>query len=79
MTSAHALLPLLVAVGCSTQPPGPRQKPGVDEQTQARDTASCRSTAQAEVLRRYPSSGGPAGLGAARFDDCMLEKGYRRP
>ena len=98
MTSVRALLPLLVAVGCAQQPPGPWQKPGSDEQTSARDTVSCRAAAQAAALRAYPSSGGPAGLGAtgaiaaqqrdtagraaveaARFDDCMLEKGYRRP
>lgn len=64
MTSARALLPLLLAAGCATQPAGPWQKSGVDEQTQARDTASCRSAAQAAALRAYPSSGGPAGLGA---------------
>jgi hypothetical protein len=98
VTSARALFPLLVAVGCAQQPIGPWQKPGVDEQTQARDTAGCRSAAQAAALRSYPSSGGPAGLGAAgaiaaqqrdtagraaveaaRFDDCMVEKGYSRP
>jgi hypothetical protein len=98
VTSARALLPLLIAAGCAQQPTGPWQKPGVDEQTQARDTASCRSAAQAAALRSYPSRGGPAGLGAAgavaaqqrdtagraavetaRFDDCMLGKGYRRP
>ena len=97
VTSVCALLPLLVAVGCAVQPPGAWQKPGADEQTQARDTTSCRSAAQAEALRSYPSSGGPAGLGAtgavavqqrdtagraaveaARFDDCMSDKGYRR-
>lgn len=98
MTSARALLQLLIAAGCAQQPTGPWQKPGIDEQTQARDTASCRSAAQAAALRSYPSSGGPAGLGAAgavaaqqrdtagraaveaaRFDDCMSAKGYRRP
>ncbi|MBS0525445.1 MAG: hypothetical protein JSS04_17580 [Proteobacteria bacterium] len=97
MTSARALLPLLIAVGCATQPPGPWQKPGVDEPTFARDTASCRSAAQAAALRSYPSSGGPAGVGAAgavaaqqrdtagraavetaRFNACMVEKGYHR-
>jgi hypothetical protein len=98
VTSARALLPLLIAVGCAQQPTGPWQKPGINEPTQARDTASCRSAAQAAALRSYPSSGGPAGLGAAgavaaqqrdtagraavetaRFDDCMSDKGYRRP
>jgi hypothetical protein len=102
VTSAHALLASLaaigLAVGCAAQPAGPWLKPGVDEQTRARDAAACRSGAQAEALRRYPYSGGPAGLGAggavaaqqrdtagraaveaARFDDCMLEKGYRHP
>jgi hypothetical protein len=97
VTSARALLSLLIAAGCATRPAGPWQKPGIDEQTQARDTASCRSAAQAAALRSYPSSGGPAGLGAAgavaalqrdtagraaveaaRFDDCMSDKGYRR-
>ena len=94
---ARALLPLLIAAGCAQQPTGPWQKPGLDEQTQGRDSASCRSAAQAAALRAYPSSGGPAGLGAggaiaaqqrdtagraavetARFDDCMLAKGYHR-
>lgn len=97
MTFARALLPLLLTAGCATQPAGPWQKPGIDEQTQARDTASCRSAAQAAALLAYPSRGGPAGLGAggaiasqqrdtagraaveaARFDDCMLGKGYKR-
>ena len=97
MTAVRALLLLLIVAGCAQQPTGPWQKPGVDEQTLVRDTASCRSAAQAAALRAYPSSSGPAGLGAggaiaaqqrdtagraavgaARFDDCMLGKGYRR-
>ncbi|HEY2876903.1 MAG TPA: hypothetical protein VGJ56_33635 [Reyranella sp.] len=97
MTFARVLLPLLLATGCAAQPSGPWRKPGIDEPTQARDTAACRSAAQAAALRSYPSSGGPAGLGAAgavaaqqrdtagraaveaaRFDDCMSAKGYRR-
>jgi hypothetical protein len=64
VTSARALLPLLLAAGCSTQAAGPWQKPGVDEPTQSRETAACRNAAQAAALRAYPSSGGPAGLGA---------------
>ena len=101
MRFAHAVLAGLAAsvfaVGCAAQPAGPWQKPGGDEQTLARDAASCRNVAQAEALRRYPYSGGPAGLGAggavamqqsdaanrsaveaARFNGCMLAKGYSR-
>jgi len=97
VTAARALLFLLIVAGCAQQPAGSWQKPGIDEQTSARDAASCRSAAQAAALRAYPSSGGPAGLGAggaiasqqrdtagraaveaARFDDCMADKGYRR-
>ena len=101
MRFAHAVLAGLtavgVAVGCAAQPTGPWQKPGVDEQTLSREAASCRSAAQTEALRRYPYSGGPAGLGAggavamqqsdaanrsaveaARFNACMLAKGYSR-
>ena len=102
MRFAHAILAGLaassLAIGCAAQPSGPWQKPGADEQTLARDAASCRSVARTEALRRYPYSGGPAGLGAggavamqqsdaanrsaveaARFNACMLAKGYSRP
>jgi hypothetical protein len=97
VTSARALLALLIAAGCAQQPAGPWQKQGADEQTSARDAAGCRSAAQAAALRSYPSRGGPVGFGAAgavatqqrdtasraavetaRFDGCMIEKGYRR-
>ena len=101
MRYAHAILAGLaassLAIGCAAQPSGPWQKPGADEQTLARDAASCRTVAQADALRRYPYSGGPAGLGAggavamqqsdaanrsaveaARFNACMLAKGYSR-
>jgi len=64
VTSARALMALLLAASCSTQPAGPWQKPGVDEPTQSRETAACRSAAQTAALRAYPSSGGAAGLGA---------------
>jgi hypothetical protein len=68
VTSARALLAALpaiaIAVGCAAQPSGPWRKPGTDEQTLVRDAAGCRNAARAEALRRYPYSGGPAGLGA---------------
>lgn len=97
------MIALLAAVGvalsgCAATPPGPWQKPGVNEQTSARDTANCRTAAQAEALRRYPYAAGSAGFDAAgavgaqqrddinrttveaaRFNQCMREKGYSRP
>jgi hypothetical protein len=53
------------ATACSTGAPAPWQKPGADQQTIDRDTASCRTAAQAEAMRRYPYSAGSVGLGAA--------------
>ena len=57
-------LGLLAGIGCSTAAPGPWQKPGADPQTVDRDTANCRTAAQAEALKRTPYSAGPAGLWA---------------
>ena len=54
----------IAVAGCAATPPGPWQKPGADEQTSARDTANCRTEAQAEALQRYPYSASSAGFDA---------------
>ena len=96
-TRLLAGLSLLASIGCSASTPGAWQKPGADPQTVDRDSASCRTAAQAEALQRYPRGAGAAVSGAAgivaaqqnddtnratveaaRFNDCMAEKGYRR-
>jgi hypothetical protein len=68
MTVPRPVLALLAAIGfasgCSPAPQGPWQKPGADEPTSARDTANCRTEAQAEALRRYPYGAASAGFDA---------------